>query len=77
MTTSSHIVVTVGRNIRDARDAKDWTQRKLAAELGVDIRAVSRWERGGIMPSTKNLMRLAELLDRDPSWFYAERERVA
>lgn len=33
-----------GRTLRATRRRLGWTQRRLAAELGVTIRSVSRWE---------------------------------
>lgn len=67
---ANQIVTTLGRNIRAARIEAGLTQRVLAHDLGLDIRAVSRWERGGISPSRENLAKLALKLGRDPGWFY-------
>ena len=74
---SDQIVSTVSRNIRTARVEAGLTQRALAIALDVDIRAVNRWERAGITPSGQNLAKLAEMLGRDPGWFYTNHERVA
>lgn len=70
----NQIVTTVGRNIARARVACSLTQRALAADLGLDTRAVNRWERGGILPSPANLTKLSERLGRDIAWFYVEHE---
>lgn len=68
----------VGENIRSARDEKGMTQRALAdAVNGLDSVAVSRWERGVVMPSMVSLVRLAEVLERDVSWFYVDRAEAA
>lgn len=69
---TNQIVTTIGRNVRDARLSAGYTQRTLAIALGLDIRAVNRWERGGITPSRDNLVKLAALLSRDPGWFYTD-----
>lgn len=38
--------VLVGRNIRNLRELRDWSQDQLAVLLGVDRTAVNRWEKG-------------------------------
>lgn len=73
---TNQIVSVIGRNITVARKAAKLTQRELAIALNVDIRAVNRWERGGIVPSAKNLAKLALKLKRDPGWFYSQHEDV-
>lgn len=68
----------VGDNIKAARDAKGLKQRELGALVnGMEAIAVSRWERGVVLPTTVNLVRLAEVLERDVSWFYTDHESVA
>lgn len=67
---------TFARNVKAAREAKGWTQKELAARIGVDALAVSRWERDTIdvRPSTENLMALASLLECDAAAFDHEAE---
>lgn len=73
-----HIKAIVGENIRFARDEKGMTQRALAVAVdGMESMSVSRWERGVVMPSTASLLRLAEVLGRDVSWFYTDHARTA
>ena len=48
-------------NLAQLRDEKGLTQADVANTLHVSRQAVSRWETGGAMPSTKNLKRLSEL----------------
>lgn len=55
--------MTIGEQIRTARQAKKIRQHVIADELGVTIQAVSQWERDKTVPSQLNLMRLANLLD--------------
>ena len=59
-------------NLRFARKAKGWTQRELAAAVGVDTLAVSRWERAAATPNGANLAGLAEVLGRQFAWFYVD-----
>ena len=67
----------VGARIREARDAKGWTQVDLARAMPgnrLDGPSVSRWERGLVMPTPANIDALAEALDKDVSFFYVEDE---
>jgi transcriptional regulator with XRE-family HTH domain len=70
---TTDLKTTVGLNIRVAREAKGWTQRDLAARVGVVDLAVSRWERGVAMPQPEHLMRLSVELERETSWFFEAR----
>ena len=62
----------VGRNIVRAREAVGLSQVELAAELGVDRRQVSRWERGRVEPSHTNLQRIADRTGQTFGYFYGE-----
>lgn len=55
--------MSIGTNIRKAREEKHFTQEKLADSLGVSFQAVSSWERDEYKPDTDNLIKLAEVLD--------------
>ena len=75
---SRHIKSIVGDNVRAARMARGMTQRDLAAELGMDAMAVSRWERGRVMPeSVATMPRLAAALDVPIGWLYTDHEEEA
>jgi transcriptional regulator with XRE-family HTH domain len=63
----------LARNIRIAREAKDWTQRELASRVnGLDSLAVSRWERAVSVPRQENLQALAEATGQPLAWFYTD-----
>jgi transcriptional regulator with XRE-family HTH domain len=62
----------VGENLRFARLAHGLSQRDIAVKLGIESFQVSRWERGKHRPSDASLIQLADLLDRDVGWFYAD-----
>lgn len=57
----------VGARIAEARKHAGLTQESLAAKLGVTRRSIQAYEAGAVIPY-KRLARLAELLDRSPTW---------
>lgn len=59
--------VVVGRNIRDLRKAKGWTQEQLAHEAGMAMRYVAGVERGEENPSLRFLVKIAEALGAEPA----------
>lgn len=70
---TGHIKSTVGANIRAGRDRIGLGQRQLGGLVnGVDGQTVSRWERGLVMPSTENLIALADAFDVPVAWFYVD-----
>lgn len=60
--TEDDITLSVARNIGERRRALGLTQAQLAERLGVDTETLSRFERGKHVPTLKNLIRLAGLL---------------
>jgi transcriptional regulator with XRE-family HTH domain len=61
----------VGSRIRQAREAKGWSQARLARELpgSTDGPSISRYERGEVLPRPGMLDNLADALDVDTSYF--------
>jgi transcriptional regulator with XRE-family HTH domain len=49
--------------LKRLRKARGLTQGNLAAELGVEMNTVWKWENGKIMPSVETLQRLANFFD--------------
>ena len=66
------LALTIGRNIKAARDAKGLTQRDLAEAIDTDSFSVSRWERGAHKPSDDALAALAAALEMPLSDFFTE-----
>src|SRR6266508_3105536 len=66
--------VRVGARIREAREAKGWTQRELAQALPgrVDGPSVSRWERGGVLPQLDTLRAIADALETTVAAFHED-----
>lgn len=59
----------VGERIREARAAKGWKQKHLAAEVEVEPITVSRWERGATTPDLDVLGLVAEATGKPVSYF--------
>ena len=62
MSKSNGVLAALGRNVRRQRDAKQFTQEKLAEKSGLDPTYISDIERGRRNPGIKNVARLAKAL---------------
>lgn len=60
-TNTKHLAGLVGAAIARQRTACDLTQDEVAERLGIGAEAVSRIERGLVMPNIERLMQLAEI----------------
>ena len=67
----------LGDRIRQARAAKGWKQKNLAAEVEVEPITVSRWERGATTPDLDVLRLVAEATGRPLSYFVSDDEAPA
>ena len=65
---------TVGKRIREMRQAKGMSQEKLGEKLEVSFQAVSSWERGEFLPDPDRLPALAEELDISLDSLFSEEE---
>lgn len=63
----SRIAEVVGRAIAKHRVASNLTQEQVAERLGIGNEAVSRIERGIVIPTIARLVELAEIFDCDAS----------
>jgi transcriptional regulator with XRE-family HTH domain len=52
----------LGRRIREARRAKDWTQEVAAERLSIDVRELQRIEAGRVNLTLQSLLRIARVL---------------
>jgi len=57
----------VGAAIRRARKQRRLVMQAIAAKLGINVAAVGNWEIGKNLPSTDNLIRVADVLNIDPA----------
>ncbi len=55
--------MTIGNRIKNLRKEMNFTQEYVAEQLNVSRQAVSKWEKDISNPDTKNIIRLAELLN--------------
>lgn len=53
----------LGKNIRDLRKLKGFTQEELAVRLNVVRQTVSKWEKGLSVPDAETLQRIADILE--------------
>ena len=53
--------MTLGEQIKRAREERRLTQEQLAEAMEISRQAVSKWEKGLSSPSTANLLALAKL----------------
>lgn len=68
---------SLGKRITHWRQSKGWRQVDLARSLSVSEASVSRWEAGLSTPSTRNVHRIAGVLDLSMTDFYGPLGEVA
>jgi transcriptional regulator with XRE-family HTH domain len=62
MTKRDPILAAFGRNVRQRREAMQFTQELLAEQAGLDRTYISDIERGTRNPGVKNVVRLGKAL---------------
>lgn len=67
----------VGARIKEARAAKGWKQKHLAAEVAVEPITVSRWERGATTPDLDVLRLVADATGHPLAYFVGDGEPPA
>lgn len=63
--TEIEFMKQIGNNIRDALDDWGMSQQELADEAGISQTTISRYINGDIMPSLKNIINIAYVLECD------------
>lgn len=58
----TELAIRVGKAMAQRRTEANLTQEQVAEKLGIGPEAVSRMERGTVMPTVARLVRLAEIL---------------
>ncbi|BCJ26391.1 helix-turn-helix domain-containing protein [Actinocatenispora sera] len=59
---ATRIAFELGRSVRELRERRGWSQRRLADQAGMTQSAVARFESGGTVPTIPVLERLARAL---------------
>ncbi|MCW6024404.1 helix-turn-helix domain-containing protein [Serratia marcescens] len=59
---------TIGERIRARRKSMDYSQQRIAEQLGVSVSAVSLWEKNKANITSDKLSKLAEILECDTEW---------
>ncbi|OOR90848.1 hypothetical protein B0181_04460 [Moraxella caviae] len=67
--TDKNLSNAIGRAIAQKRQRTGLTQAQVAEHIGVSDDAISRMERGNIMPTIKRLAELADLFDCETADF--------
>lgn len=58
--------MTLAEFLKENRRRRFWTQKALAAEVGVTLNTVQRWEMGTSVPFAKQQQKLVEVLEVEP-----------
>jgi transcriptional regulator with XRE-family HTH domain len=61
-----------GDRLRVVRESRGLTQTDLADRLGLTQPAISQWENGTKTPARLTQIRVADVLDADRLWLFAE-----
>jgi transcriptional regulator with XRE-family HTH domain len=68
----SETAAWVGRRIKEAREDAGLTQSDLAIALDITQTAVSYWEGGKRTPGLDDIVKLTQVLHRDPGYFFPD-----
>lgn len=63
--TELQLMRVIGRNLKDVLDDALMTQKELSDETGISEPTISRYIRGESMPSLKNIMNIAYVMECD------------
>jgi Zn-dependent peptidase ImmA (M78 family)/DNA-binding XRE family transcriptional regulator len=64
----------IARRLRDAREARGWTQAELASRLHKTQTAISYWEAGKRSPALDDLIEIAFVLGQEVSYFLPSKQ---
>lgn len=60
------------KNLITLRKEKGWTQAELSKKVNFSDKAISRWEKGEVVPDIETLDKLAKIYDKDITYFFKE-----
>lgn len=67
MKENKEILITIGKNLKNARTSKGYTQEQMAEQLNVSSKFISMIERGCSGLSITNLANICKILDIEPN----------
>jgi len=67
-------MISFGKKLRERREAKDYSQSKLAQEVGVHHSIIGRYERDEAKPTIDVVKRMAKVLDTTVGYLLGETE---
>lgn len=67
MKENKEILITIGQNLKNARNSKGYTQEQMAEQLNVSSKFISMIERGCSGLSITNLTNICKILDIEPN----------
>ena len=67
MKENKEILVTIGKNLKNARTSKGYTQEQMAEQLNVSSKFISMIERGCSGLSITNLTNICKILNIEPN----------
>lgn len=59
------MIMTIGEKIKELRKVNGYSQELIAEKIAVSRQIISKWENDLNIPSTNNLIKLANLFDVD------------
>ena len=62
--------IEVGQRVRTFRLQKEWSQEKLADQLGLTFQQIQKYEKGSNRISASRLQHTARVLDVSPGYFF-------
>lgn len=60
------------KNLITLRKEKGWTQAELSKKVNFSDKAISRWEKGEVVPDIETLDKLAKIYGKDITYFFKE-----
>lgn len=66
---------TIAANLRQAQKDSELSNQQMADAVGAHPRLYVKWKQGDVTPGHGYMLKLAEALGQDVSWFYVNREQ--
>lgn len=60
------------QRLKEAREKKGYSQKSLGMRVGLSDKSISMYEQGNVYPPVRNLLKIAEELGKDITYFLAK-----